>query len=700
MRGGNRLHNKEVVLTYFKNKNINVAYDLWITSREMEQFELVESRGKVSELHRPTKLTSFQKKFHQFIYHEKTYFYFKYPEQYQMVLRLYAPTTFTDDELHILYFFLYPYYTNFALDYSQYKLKKVISSIRQTTSTLDLERLFATILKNTLDVIPNADLGTLWLYDSSIDRIVCKASVGNVLEGIKQMEFKIGEGPIGHTFAKGKPLFFKDSSDMNEGYLMKISTDNIKYWDTSYDFTNRVKSILTCPIEVDGAIECVMFLCQINTKEPLLERDLTLLQGFSHQVGIAIQNARQFSNINALNETLLKRDNMQTTLTKASMQNRGTNQVIRELRRMVERPITFIDLLENKIIPSQGNLPHHLTYNELNTLLSSHVEKQYITLKNELEKTHYLYLIRSGKAILGCLMIETSIPLSRSDHMALQLGTSVLALELVKKQNLVDFYYKNKREIFNRLIQERDKAIVLQEARKIGIKERGSFTTAIVQFGSYTDSQVLEVNVHQLITRLKNDLTPFLQTIFGYHNKIIILLKTKSDIDYQLFLSKIKTIVTEHQNIGLKELDLYGGIGSAYETIYQIKKSYEEAKAALAYLVTRQLPHVIQYSEIGMNRLFIHQSSEELEKFLKETFQPLRDVDQGDPILEHTLITYFKCNRSVSKTAKKLHIHINTMYQRLSKIEDILNMSFKNGEHVLQLQLACYLKETFGTVDI
>ncbi|WP_073158445.1 helix-turn-helix domain-containing protein [Seinonella peptonophila] len=42
-----------------------------------------------------------------------------------------------------------------------------------------------------------------------------------------------------------------------------------------------------------------------------------------------------------------------------------------------------------------------------------------------------------------------------------------------------------------------------------------------------------------------------------------------------------------------------------------------------------------------------------------------------------TTITYIQSNRSAMKATQKLHIHVNTLYQRLNKIEQILQLFFK-----------------------
>ena len=99
---------------------------------------------------------------------------------------------------------------------------------------------------------------------------------------------------------------------------------------------------------------------------------------------------------------------------------------------------------------------------------------------------------------------------------------------------------------------------------------------------------------------------------------------------------------------------------------------------------------IMHYQEIGVNRLFIHQTQDELLSFVNEIFQPLNNGK--NKLLEETLLVYLERNGSVGETAKQLHIHINTLYQRLKKIEEKLNISFNNPEDVLKLQLARYLR--------
>lgn len=688
------MYNQKFFQSFLNQKGVEVPYQIWLTTPEIPHFILVdENEEGIGEP--PEQILQFEESFIQSINDFKTYLYFKYPENYQIVVCLFQSIIIEDEDFQIIYHLLYPCYTNYALNASQYKIDKMIESISHTTSVLDLEDLFSTILANTIDVIPNADLGTLWFYDSNIDRFVCKASVGNVLPGIRKMQFEADEGFVGYSFGLSAPKLITDMSELMED-TWRTSPENSQHWDYKLDFPRNVKSMLTAPIIVGNRVECVLFLCQIKTKTSLTEQDLQLLQGFTSQIGIAIKNAQLFSHLKKQNELLIKRDDIHSTLTELSLQNMGVNKVIQELTRMLELNLIFVDLIENESIPETKSLPDNHSYKELyNYLLSIEEKSSYDVVKSELG-SHYLYPIRTGNVILGCLIIRANRPLGQLDHIALEQGHSILALELVKKQNLVEFYYKKKRELFNEILQMKDPEQLQLKARELGVKENVDLVSVIFQIIDFNEPQVLEAHVHRLITQIKTELSNFIQMVFGFNNEITLLVRLANISQLTIFKKKLEKLLEDWSKN--KRIVLSVGIGSIYNGIQLIEKSYHEAKSALSYMTTRNLSGCIQYSEIGVNRLFINQSAEEIHRFLKEVFEPLRTTQGLNNTLEQTLLMYFECNRSAIQTAKKMHVHINTLYQRLKKIEETLQLSFENPENVLRLQLACYLKESFGMI--
>jgi DNA-binding PucR family transcriptional regulator len=104
---------------------------------------------------------------------------------------------------------------------------------------------------------------------------------------------------------------------------------------------------------------------------------------------------------------------------------------------------------------------------------------------------------------------------------------------------------------------------------------------------------------------------------------------------------------------------------------------------------------ILHYRDIGISSLFLHHPSEEIDSFLRETFSHLWTGQENNDELLYTLFTYIQNNRSMNSTAKELHIHSNTLYHRIKKIEDILDMNFSHYEDYLKVQLEVYLYKTF-----
>lgn len=64
----------------------------------------------------------------------------------------------------------------------------------------------------------------------------------------------------------------------------------------------------------------------------------------------------------------------------------------------------------------------------------------------------------------------------------------------------------------------------------------------------------------------------------------------------------------------------------------------------------------------------------------KYSLRPAKGQTGG---IEETLMTYMACGGYAVQAAAALHIHINTLYQRIHKIEEILGMSLSDQEHLL-----------------
>lgn len=78
--------------------------------------------------------------------------------------------------------------------------------------------------------------------------------------------------------------------------------------------------------------------------------------------------------------------------------------------------------------------------------------------------------------------------------------------------------------------------------------------------------------------------------------------------------------------------------------------------------------------------------------FVTTTLRPLLEYDtRRGTELVRTLRAYFDCGGSLTRAKDGLHVHVNTVVQRLERVEVLLGHDWNHPERALELQLALRL---------
>lgn len=79
--------------------------------------------------------------------------------------------------------------------------------------------------------------------------------------------------------------------------------------------------------------------------------------------------------------------------------------------------------------------------------------------------------------------------------------------------------------------------------------------------------------------------------------------------------------------------------------------------------------------------------------FVGQTLGPLLEYDaRRGTELVRTLRAYFDCGGSLTRAKDELHVHVNTVVQRLERVEVLLGRDWNQPERSLELQLALRLQ--------
>jgi sugar diacid utilization regulator/GAF domain-containing protein len=122
-----------------------------------------------------------------------------------------------------------------------------------------------------------------------------------------------------------------------------------------------------------------------------------------------------------------------------------------------------------------------------------------------------------------------------------------------------------------------------------------------------------------------------------------------------------------------------------------IPDAYGEAARCLRVLVALgRTGETATPADLGAYSLLLSQlGRQDLARFIRRTIGPLLDYDeQRGTSLVATLEAYFTHGGNLARTAEALHIHVNTLYQRMDRIGRLVGADWVEPDRALQLHLA------------
>ena len=170
-------------------------------------------------------------------------------------------------------------------------------------------------------------------------------------------------------------------------------------------------------------------------------------------------------------------------------------------------------------------------------------------------------------------------------------------------------------------------------------------------------------------------------------NKSILIFQSKKN-DHLMILQNLAERLQQALPITIRF-----ALGNAYENLEDLPNSYIEASSTLEASLHAQKPATVQlFHPKGLAGLFEKIGTEDVEYFcqqqLKELAYPTEPTLQE---LRKTLKVFLDFNCEITKTAKALYLHRNTIKYRMNQCEKLLGTSIQEPETSLLLRVALEL---------
>lgn len=325
-------------------------------------------------------------------------------------------------------------------------------------------------------------------------------------------------------------------------------------------------------------------------------------------------------------------------------------EIVNAVKEVVDKNINFIDI--NGIIigstdKSRLNTFHQAGYNAIKTLSNVTVEDNE---EYEGSRKGINYPIKINNTAVGAIGI-TGEPSEVS-----KFGFLVTKItEIFIKEQLLNYKYEADKQRINYVVKSliynniEDKNEIENILQEFGIALNQQFAVVILKINKYHNLKELET-IENYIKGVLDDIGNIFK-IYIYPNKFIVLVN-KERYD-KLRNTHIETL-SKYRGI------LAGGVGRLKD-LYEVHKSYQEAKVALKY--SYQNGDILTYLD-SLNLELILESVD-IETKNQYRNKVLKCIDEEDI---HLLEVYYENDMSLKQTAEELYIHKNTLQYRLERI--------------------------------
>lgn len=138
------------------------------------------------------------------------------------------------------------------------------------------------------------------------------------------------------------------------------------------------------------------------------------------------------------------------------------------------------------------------------------------------------------------------------------------------------------------------------------------------------------------------------------------------------------------------------GVGRRVDVAANLSRSFAEASRAVDVGRWAKGRHVTEvFDELGLQRLLASTPTEELGEFVRHAIGPLVDYEREHQAgLIETLAIWLE-TRNMAEAARRIHVHYNTLKNRLERVEAILGPVLADAARSLECEVAIYIAQHY-----
>ena len=288
----------------------------------------------------------------------------------------------------------------------------------------------------------------------------------------------------------------------------------------------------------------------------------------------------------------------------------------------------------------------------------------------------YAVAVTAARERLGTIYVGGSGALSDSEQRTVERAGVVTALVLLFERQAADARQSARNRLVSDLVSargSRDERLTF--ARTVGFDPQKPFCLLVLRGDEAGGHRALLISASTATGEA---------SLVGSHDGDVIALVPGGDAD-----SLARSTAAR---IGKRTCVTVAGVGPVSD-VDQIAEAHEEAARTVGALIA--LGHKgrgAAATQLGFAGLIVS-SDPDVDDYVRKLLGPVVEYDRRRGTdLVGTLAAYFAAGASPRHAAASLHVHVNTVSQRLERITALLGESWQRPDHALELQIALRLR--------
>jgi sugar diacid utilization regulator len=501
-----------------------------------------------------------------------------------------------------------------------------------------------------------ADVSYLTLNDERAGRTYMRVTDGSVSALFQQVTLGMGEGLGGLVAQTARPY-------ATSGYV----TDERFHHTSPIDAAVRdegLVAILGVALAIGSTVIGVLFAADRTTREWTAD-EVALLSSFANHAAVALDNARLLDQISGHNAALHRAAEAHDRLADLVLRGGDIPEVAAAVAGVLHGGIVLFDAegAELARVDAEPVAP------PVEAISASRSSGRAVSTSDS-----WVCAVLAGPELLGCLVLTGRPALGDADRRLFERASVVTALLFLLRRSVAQAEEAVRGELLADLLTAptRNPAALLARARRLGI-DLGTPHTVLIAATDGVPRSRLAMACRRYAA------------LVGVHAEQVVILAAQGSPGG--LAAKLATELGS----ALDTPVTVGAAGPAAGPPALAAAHGEAARCVRALLALGRAGQGAALADLGFVGQLLGDRTD-LAGYVRATLGPVLDYDERRGTdLVHTLHAYFACGANLTRAKELLHVHVNTVVQRLERIGSLLGDDWQTPERALEVQMALRL---------